>query len=50
MLFTAMVLMTVGYSMVYSALHGQWQFWTFWFPKNRAAATPATPAPQAAAA
>lgn len=32
MLFVSMVLLTVGYTMVYSALHGNWQFWTYFFP------------------
>ena len=32
MLLAAMVTLIIGYSMVYSALHGSWAFWTFWFP------------------
>lgn len=51
MLFVAMILVTVGYSMVFSALHGQWEFWTFWFPKKAIPlAAGATPAPAAAPA
>lgn len=34
MLFTTLILLTLGYSMVYSALHGNWQFWTYWLPKT----------------
>jgi len=44
-LFTALVLLTVGYSMVYAALHGRWEFWRYWFPASTVApATPAAPA------
>ena len=32
MLFISIILMTVGYTMVYAALHGRWQFWTYFFP------------------
>ena len=32
MLFTSIVLMTVGYAMMYSALHGHWNFWVYLFP------------------
>jgi hypothetical protein len=32
MLFTSMILLTLGYTMVYSALHGNWQFWQYFFP------------------
>lgn len=36
MLFAAMILLTVGYAAVYSALHGNWQFWTYFFPPKAA--------------
>lgn len=38
MLFTSIVLMVVGYTMVYSAFHGTWQFWTYFFPQESVAA------------
>lgn len=41
MLFVALVLITVGYTMVFAALHGNWQFWTYFFPKATSAATAA---------
>ena len=49
MLFVSIILMVTGYTMVYSALHGKWEFWRFWFPNRPPsnAATPATPAPSA---
>lgn len=34
MLLMSLVLMTVGYTMVYSVLHGSWEFWTYFFPKK----------------
>lgn len=34
MLFVAMILLTVGYTAVYSSLHGNWQFWQYFFPKK----------------
>jgi hypothetical protein len=33
-LFIALALVTVGYTMVFAALHGNWQFWTYFFPKK----------------
>ncbi len=39
MLFVSLIFLTVGYTMVYAALHGNWQFWTYFFPKPAAAAT-----------
>lgn len=46
MLFTSLILLVVGYTMVFSALHGRWQFWRYFFPKadtsKAKAATPAT--------
>jgi hypothetical protein len=47
MLFVSILLMVVGYTMVYSALHGNWQFWTYFFPKNAAPAANAPAAPAA---
>jgi hypothetical protein len=35
-LFTSIILMTVGYAMMYSALHGHWNFWIYLFPKSTA--------------
>jgi hypothetical protein len=35
MLLAAMVTLIIGYSMVYSALHGSWAFWQFWFPAKQ---------------
>lgn len=32
MLFASMVMLTIGYAMVYSAMHGSWEFWKFFFP------------------
>jgi hypothetical protein len=32
MLLATMVVLIVGYSMVYAALHGDWAFWKYWFP------------------
>ena len=32
MLFTSMILLTLGYTMVFSALHGNWAFWLYLFP------------------
>jgi hypothetical protein len=32
MLFMTIILLVTGYTMVYSALHGQWEFWRFFFP------------------
>lgn len=31
----SLVLMTVGYAMLYSVLHGSWEFWTYFFPKKK---------------
>lgn len=44
MLFVAMILLTVGYAAVYSALHGDWEFWKYFFPSKAkaAAAAPST--------
>lgn len=50
MLFTSLLLISIGYAMVYSAMHGDWQFWTYLFPKSAppaALAGNATPAPAA---
>jgi hypothetical protein len=33
-LFVALILLTVSYAMIYSALHGQWQFWKYFFAKT----------------
>ena len=41
MLFVSLIFLTVGYTMMYAALHGNWQFWTYFWPK--AAATTAAP-------
>ena len=41
MLFAAMIFLTVGYTAVYAALHGNWQFWQYFFPRK------ATTAPKA---
>ena len=35
MLLAAMVLMIVGYSMIYAAFHGNWQFWQYWLPGSK---------------
>ena len=49
MLFASIVLLVTGYTMVYSALHGKWEFWKFFFPQSAvpssssAKATPAAP-------
>lgn len=32
MLFAAIIFGVLGYTMIYSALHGKWEFWTFFFP------------------
>jgi hypothetical protein len=32
MLLAAMVVLIVGYSMIYAALHGDWAFWQYWKP------------------
>ena len=32
MLFVSILLMVTGYTMIYSALQGKWEFWKFWFP------------------
>ena len=32
MLFVSIILTTLGYTMIFSALHGNWQFWTYLFP------------------
>lgn len=34
MLFVAMTLLTLGYTMVYSAFHGTWEFWRYFFPRT----------------
>jgi hypothetical protein len=47
-LFTSIILMVVGYTMIFSTLHGNWQFWTYFFPKNAAPAALAGTAPAAA--
>ena len=50
MLFASMLLMTVGYAMLYAALHGRWEFWTYLIPKNAPAAAGSTPATPSTAA
>lgn len=50
MLFTSIILMTLGYTMVYSALHGRWQFWTYFFPSQPVSPTETTVTPATAAA
>ena len=47
MLFAAMIFLTVGYTAVYAALHGNWQFWQYFFPRN-APTVKATPKAQVA--
>lgn len=32
MLFVSLILLTIGYTMVFAALHGNWQFWSYFFP------------------
>lgn len=44
MLFVGMLLLTVGYTMIYAALHGNWQFWTYFFPKRVQTQSTTTPA------
>jgi hypothetical protein len=41
-LFVALILLTMGYTMVFAALHGNWQFWTYLLPKPAAARAVAT--------
>lgn len=36
MLFAALIVLTVGYTMLYSAVHGNWAFWTYFFPSKAA--------------
>jgi hypothetical protein len=51
MLLTSIILMVLGYTMVYSTLHGNWQFWSYFFPKTSApAALAGTAATSSAAA
>jgi putative Mn2+ efflux pump MntP len=33
-LFAALLLVILGYTMVYSSLHGRWDFWRYFFPKT----------------
>jgi len=33
-LFAALILLILGYTMVYSSLHGNWQFWRYFFPSS----------------
>jgi hypothetical protein len=47
-LFTSLLLLTIGYAMVFSALHGNWQFWTYLFPKSQPPAALAQTATAAA--
>jgi hypothetical protein len=35
MLLLSMVLGILGYSMVYGAAHGDWQFWRYFFPATQ---------------
>ena len=49
MLFASIVLMVVGYSMLYAALHGRWEFWKFWFPAHPVPSTAAKPSASSAA-
>jgi hypothetical protein len=44
MLFTSLVLLVVGYTMLYSALHGRWEFWRYFFPSKRVPTLSSTPA------
>jgi hypothetical protein len=32
-----MITLILGYTMIYSALHGRWEFWTYFFPAKAAA-------------
>ena len=41
MLFTSLILLVVGYTMLYSALHGKWQFWRYFFPAKATQASTA---------
>ena len=53
MLFASIVLLVVGYSMVYAAPHGRWEFWKFFFPKSAvpsSSSAKATPAAGSVAA
>jgi hypothetical protein len=34
MLFISIIFSTLGYAMIYSALHGKWEFWQFLFPSQ----------------
>lgn len=34
-----MIFLTVGYTAVYAALHGNWQFWQYFFPRRAASAS-----------
>lgn len=40
MLFAALVSLTVAYSMIFAALHGNWQFWRYWLPGTTPQGTP----------
>lgn len=42
MLFVSMILLTVGYTALYAALHGNWEFWRYFFPRGSKGAPPAT--------
>ena len=42
MLFLSMILVTVGYAAIYATLHGDWQFWQYFFPKGTAGTTTST--------
>ena len=44
MLFVAMIFLTVGYTAVYAALHGTWQFWIYFFPPGASTQTQAVAA------
>jgi hypothetical protein len=43
-LFAALLLAILGYTMVFSALHGSWAFWKYFFPKQTAQGQPAVAA------
>jgi hypothetical protein len=34
MLFLSMILVTIGYAALYATLHGDWQFWQYFFPRT----------------
>ena len=50
MLFVSILLMVTGYTMIYSALHGRWEFWKYFFPATSVPAPGAAPAAPASTA